>query len=343
MKMSARTQRGSALVVVLLIFSLAFSLGVEVMYRQYHAQARTENLLGWNHRYQYAVAVEAVAIQGLVDDLEADQLNNEFLDDCVNEQWAVSLPPTPYGDATVSATVQDLQGRFNINSLVTGGANAWQREPEAINQLQALLASLIPDQQKAVTLSQQLADWLDTNNLVDVAGGAEDAEYRIARTANSPVLHESEMRAMLGFTAEDIPPNSPFWSYFTALPPGTPLNVNTAPKPVLSALFYNVGGQATADIVIQARQKEPFTSVQDVMALAPFASLDAQARQQINNRLSVNSEYYQLSVDVKADNGVTRLVSRLQRPQQGLTRVWSRTLEPVLGPLEHACNPPSQT
>lgn len=343
MRIRARSQRGSALVVVLLIFSLAFALGVEVMYRQYHAQARTENLLGWNHRYQYAVAVEAVAIQGLIDDLEADQRDNEFLDDCVNEQWAVSLPPTPYGDAIVSATVQDLQGRFNLNSLVTGGAGAWKQEPEAITQLQALLAQLIPDQQKAVTLSQQMADWLDTNNLVDVPGGAEDAEYRIARTPNSTVLHESELRAMLGFAAEDIPPNSPFWSYFTALPPGTPINMNTAPKPVLSALFHNAGGEAAANAVIQAREKQPFAAAQDVLALSPFASLDAQARQQIDNRISVNSEYYQLSVDVKMDSGVTRLVSRLQRPQQGVTRVWSRTLEPVLGPLEAACNPPSET
>src|SRR5690606_15332661 len=97
------------------------------------------------------------------------------------------------------------------------------------------------------------------------------------------------------------------------------------------------------DAVIQAREKEPFTSVQDVLALAPFASLGAQVRQQISNRLSVNSNWFQLSVDVKMDSGVTRLVSRLERPQQGLTRVWSRTLEPVLGPLENACNPPSGT
>lgn len=185
-----------------------------------------------------------------------------------------------------------------------------------------------------------MADWLDTNNLVDDAEGAEDAEYRIARTPNAPILHESELRALLAFEADDIPPDSPFWSYFTALPPGQPLNVNTAPELVLNAVFVNAGGPAATQAVMLARAEQPFTSVQEVMALAPFAALAADARQQIQNRLSVTSEYFQLSVDVEMESGTTRLISRLQRPQQGLTRIWSRMLRPVLGPLELACNLP---
>nr|WP_231867833.1 hypothetical protein [Alcanivorax sp. HI0007] len=35
-----------------------------------------------------------------------------MVDDCVEEQWAVQLPPTPYEDAMLSASVQDLQGRL---------------------------------------------------------------------------------------------------------------------------------------------------------------------------------------------------------------------------------------
>ena len=73
----------------------------------------------WDKRYQYAMAAEVVAQQGLIDDLQDDQNNNALVDDCVEEQWAVQLPPTPYDDAMLSASVQDLQGRFNLNWLVT--------------------------------------------------------------------------------------------------------------------------------------------------------------------------------------------------------------------------------
>ncbi|MDF1780393.1 MAG: type II secretion system protein GspK [Alcanivoracaceae bacterium] len=367
-------QQGSALVVVLLIFALAYSLAVEVIYRQDHVQTRTANLLDWDYRYQYAIAAETLAIQGLIDDLEDDQRNNEIMDDCVTEKWAGPFS-FPYDDAIISASVQDLQGRFNVNALMESNQSTGQfsRDQNMMPRFQTLLSSVLPSTHTsyAAGLANQMADWIDTDNLVNGADGAEDAEYLYSRTPNHPIMDESEMRALFSFdeslaseinkaqrqapnnatastTGQPMKPAPRFMSYFTALPlfdlsgavPGPPkLNVNTAPQAVLEAYFSLYGAQAAAATIVQDRAKQPYLQVADVLALSDFSKLTVAQRPELESRLSVSTEYFQVVIDVGMESGVSRLVTRIQRQAQGETRVISRALMPVLEPLEPACNP----
>ena len=168
--------------------------------------------------------------------------------------------------------------------------------------------------------------------------GAEDAEYRWRRTPNGPAAHESELRALRSMTAADIP--SPlFWSLFTALPPGTKLNINTASLPVLDALFADTVGEAGTQQIKTLREEAAIGSIDELMAQAPFAALEEQQRSQIAERLDVRSSYFQVMVDVQHNDQRSRLVTRLQRLEQGPTDVFSRQLVPILGPLEPPCNP----
>lgn len=336
--MNRRKERGLALMVVMMMVALMAIVATEVMFRQDRFRARTENLTDWDKRYQYAIAAETVAIQALIDDLEDDRLNNALLDDCVDETWAVSLPPTPYEDAVLSATVQDLQGRFNLNWLISQQGNEFVRDDLWRERLAALLGNTLVDPGKAQVLSHELADWLDSNNIVDGVEGAEDAEYRWRRTPNGPAAHESELRALRSMTAADIP-SSPFWSLFTALPPGTKLNVNTASLPVLDALFTDTVGEAGTQQIKNLREEAAIGSIDELMAQAPFAALEEQQRSQIAERLDVRSSYFQVMVDVQHNDQRSRLVTRLQRLEQGPTEVFSRQLVPILGPLEPPCNP----
>lgn len=350
-------QHGSALVVVLLIFALAFALSVEVVYRQHRVQTRTANLLDWDYRYQYAIAAETLAIQGLIDDFEDDQRNNELVDDCSKEKWAGPFS-FPYEDSVISATVQDLQGRFNLNSLVVFNNNEYQRDPEAIARFEALLAGLLPPSHAryASTLANEMADWLDTDTLVNGPEGAEDGEYRLRRTPNQPILDESEFRALRSFDAEladainamqkptpQATTNNPatlrFWDYFTALPLGTTLNVNTAPKAVLEAWFAPYNAQAAAQTILQDRETNPYTDINAILALPAFSNLAPDQRSALQAQLGVGTSHFQVVIDVAMASGLSRLVTRIQRPSQGDTRVFSRSLVPVLSALEPACNP----
>ncbi|MEQ3724102.1 type II secretion system minor pseudopilin GspK [Alcanivorax sp.] len=332
-----------ALVIVLLLLALLTTITVEVLFRQDRFLTRADNLLQWDKRYQYAMAAEVVAQQGLVDDLQDDQNNNALVDDCVEEQWAVQLPPTPYEDAFLSASVQDLQGRFNLNWLITAQGDTFVRDPEAIDRLTRLIELTFPQETDASRLANEMADWLDSNNIVDGVEGAEDADYRNRRTPNMPAAHESEMRALLSFQVANQPQDSMVWGLFTALPLGTTLNVNTAPPQVLDAVLGGIAGTGVAEAIVKAREEEPVTTVSDLMQIAPLSTLSADEKQKVSDLLGVSSEYFQVMVDVEVDGQLSRLVSRLRRRSgsgsEASTDVFSRQVSPLLTPLEPACNP----
>jgi len=244
-----RRQQGMALIIVLMLFAILAAVTTEVMFRQDRFRVRTENLLEWDKRYQYAMAAEVVAVQGLIDDLDEDRRTSQQLDECIEEQWAVQLTPTPYEDAILSASVQDLQGRFNLNWLVEANGAGFTRDDQARDMLQRLLQQTLPDPAKASILANEMTDWIDSNNIVDAVEGAEDAEYRLSRTPNMPVAHETELRALRSFTVQDLFPDPAVWGLFTALPTDTTLNVNTAPLPVLDAVLGSLAGSGAAEAV----------------------------------------------------------------------------------------------
>lgn len=335
-------QRGMALIIVLMLFAILATITAGVMYRQDRFRIRASNLLQWDKRYQYALAAEVVAVQALNDDLEADRRNDELVDDCTKERWAVQLPPTPYEDAVLSASVQDLQGRFNLNWLVNAEGNGFTRDDQARDMLTRLLRQTLPDPSKASLLANEMADWIDSNNIVDAVEGAEDAAYRLRRTPNMPVAHESELRALRSFTVEDRFANPLYWSLFTALPVDTKLNVNTAPRQVLDAVLGEVAGPGAAEAVMNLRKEEPITDISALMQQSPFAELEEKQKKTLSQWLGVSSEYFQVMVDVQVGDGVSRLISRIQRLSAGGadgTHVYSREMVPLLMPLEPACNP----
>ena len=334
-------QRGVALIIVLMLFAILATITLEIVFRQDRFLTRADNLLQWDKRYQYAMAAEVVAQQGLIDDLEDDRNNNAMVDDCVEEQWAVQLPPTPYEDAMLSASVQDLQGRFNLNWLITASGDEFIRNPRAIAQLTRLIEQTFPGEANASRLANEMADWLDSNNIVDSVEGAEDPEYRNRRTPNLPAAHESEMRALLTFRVADQPAEPQVWGLLTALPLGTTLNVNTAPPQVLDAVIGDMAGTAAVQAVLDARQEKPVTEISELMKLPPLDDLSADEKNDLASLLGVSSEYFQVMVDVEVDGQLSRLVSRLHRAggQGETTSVFSRQVSPLLTPLEPACNP----
>ena len=65
-----RKQQGVALIIVLMLFAILTTITLEIIFRQDRFLTRADNLLQWDKRYQYAMAAEVVAQQGLIDDLD---------------------------------------------------------------------------------------------------------------------------------------------------------------------------------------------------------------------------------------------------------------------------------
>ena len=297
--------RGVALVTALLVVALATVAAVAMATRLHVDLRRAGNLLHGEQAYAYALAAESwaqVILQRDADDNETDSLQDD---------WAISIPPIAVEGGLVSGAIKDLQGRFNINNLVTENGEV---DPANLSYYKQLLERLKLDQ----TLAAALQDWLDRDIDVTFPGGVEDEDYLLAnppyRAANRRLADISELRLVQGYTPEVIDTLS---IHVMAVPETTQININTATDQVLLALHPDLEDSAIEDIVAQ-RDKEAYETVDD------FLAEDALAGLVLPVTPSVQSEWFLVLTDVVIGGGRARLQSLLQRDGES-TRVIMRT------------------
>jgi general secretion pathway protein K len=292
-------QQGVALITALLVVALVTTLSVAWMTRQALVIRRTANLLHHDQAYFYSLGGEAWARLLLQqDDLTVDTLK---------ENWAMRLPVMPIEGGTLQGELNDLQGRFNLNNLLTDSGEVSQAD---VARLERLLLAL----EVSPILVQTIVDWLDRDATPQLPNGAEDTFYLgqkpSYRAANRLMVDSNELRAVAGITPEIFETLRP---YITALPKRTLLNVNTASLPLLRTVAPEVT-QAEAETLITLRETEPFVSVQ------AFAKQDALAGHRVEmENLSVSSQYFLYLGEAHIDRGSARLQSVLQREGNRVT------------------------
>lgn len=335
-------QRGVALIMVLLLLSMAVLIGAQVMESLEASRTRTENALVMEQGYAYLLSAEALALQALQSDQEKDRRGSAPVDACDEQEWARELGPLPWDNGIFSVSIQDLQGRFNLNNLAVTGSEGRVLDRLQVERFKRLLRQVLPLPEAADALAEEAADWTDSNMLVDGLGGAEDTEYQAWRTSNLPFAHVSELRALRSATAElwrGTDEYPAFTRYIAALPEGTRINVNTAPREVLLSLVPALG-EAAVDAVIAARGEEAFATVDALLALPGLATVPEAALKELKDAVVVSSEYFQVMSEVVVAGRTTRLVSIVYRPRQGgVPVVVMRDLGATFMAPEGACNP----
>ena len=213
--------------------------------------------------------------------------------DHLGEPWALALPPIPMEDGEIRGAIADAQGRLNINAL----GYAVDSSPER-TRLAAFFAQRGAPSEALATIG----DWIDQDGAVRDSG-AEDAYY-LARpvshlAGNGPVLRIAELSVVKGMTPRALSAVLPFVS---ALPTGTPVNVNTAPPEVLAAVANNLVGERL-EAFIADRTRKPFTTVAEFRARLPEGATLAS-----NVGLSVGSNYFYVTIEAR--QGATRSRAR---------------------------------
>jgi general secretion pathway protein K len=219
-------QRGMALITAILLVALATILAATIGYENAMTARRGTATFAFEQSVEIAKAAEAIAAYALRG---TRNLNHSSTDP--TQPWA-----TPYGPVdlvpgvTLEASLQDAQGRFNLNNLVNldGSTN-----PDAVLVFQNLLAS----QGLEPKWAPLMADWIDSDNVPNDPDGAEDSVYLSQtppyRAANMLITTPSEILALPGFGRDRYLKIAPF---ITALPQGTFVNLCTARAEVLDAL-----------------------------------------------------------------------------------------------------------
>lgn len=301
-----RAQRGVAVLTAMLVVTVGTIIAVNLMWESTLDQRRTAAALAADQGLMYAQGAEAWAAdilrQDLVDSPDSDHLG---------EPWATELPPLPVDGGVITGRLEDLQGRFNLNNLVQQNGEA---DPIARAQFERLLALVEIDP----AVAGAVVDWLDPDIDMQFPDGGEDAAYGAAdppyRTPNSIITSPSELMAVIGFDRETYARVAP---YVTALPIGTPLNVNTASDVVLASLSETLDMSQAASL-IEERADVGFADVDAV-----FSGL---VEPEMLQRIDGVTEHFQLTATVAL--GTTQLTMRsvLQRDASGITRPLFRSL-----------------
>jgi len=303
-----RRQRGVALITAMIIFALVAIVATDLAWDNALDVRRTRMLIVRDQAVQIGLGAESWIATILRQDL------SETETDHLGELWASQLPPLPIDGGEVFGTIEDLQGRFNVNNLI--GANG-EVDELALAQFQRLLTSLELDPR----LAGIVADWLDPNLDAAFPDGAEDPIYTGMTppylAANQLLSSTGELAAINGMDKISFDTLAP---HITALPGRTGINVNTASPFVLQSLDENIS-PGDVEGLISEREQGGFSSVENA-----FSSL---VTPEVLNTLSESTSYFRLRVIVRIDTVRITFYSVLQRGPQGSVTPILRSLGTV--------------
>ena len=219
-------QRGIALLTAILLVALGTILAAALAYATAMTARRSQGVFAFDQSILVAEAGEALAAYAL----QQSRILNASAD-ALGQPWSM-----PYGPAevvpgiTLEASLEDMQGRFNLNNLVDANGEIDPNELQAFENLLSILGL-------ETKWAPAIADWIDADSVAYGTDGAEDATYLAQmpsyRAANRQITSPSELLALVGFGPVRYARIAP---YVAALPRGTTVNVCTASGPVLDAL-----------------------------------------------------------------------------------------------------------
>ncbi len=262
-----KSQRGAALLLVVLLISLLAVLVVEF---QREARLKLRSAVNLRDALQaHALLRSGVAVASAL--LLADAEENSV--DHRGELWSGVIPPVPLGDGILSVAVEDLDGKFPLGSLVDDRGRA---VPSQVGAYRRLLDALDLEGAAPADLVDALLDWIDED---------QDGPYETHpdfTVPNAPLDHLEDLARVEGYTPEVLRSLIPHVDVRSE----RALNVNTATVPVLLSLddaitrddaeaLYEDLGEQHVERVSDLRPHRAFSAVANFAALSQNLTVES--------------------------------------------------------------------
>jgi general secretion pathway protein K len=213
-----RNQNGIALIVTLLALALITAMVVEFAYGVYTG---TNNLYNWRDSQRLSLMARSgvnVSAKYVPDVVEKIKLTEPM-----------ELPvENPFEDfqGMITVRIEDENGKFPINAIVPDNQNVDKIDIHSpYNVFIRLLRELSLDEK----IADRVIDWIDKNSIAEVDNSEENAK-------NDELSSVDELLLIKGISKEDYKKLFPYITvYGTRTLPQ--ININSAEKPVLKALF----------------------------------------------------------------------------------------------------------
>jgi general secretion pathway protein K len=238
----------------------------------------------------------------------------------IGQGWDKPVGPVEVvPDVMLTASLEDMQGRFNLNSLVKQDGTP---DPVSVAAFQQLLNNLGIEPKWA----GYVIDWIDPDSAPSNPDGAEDSVYLGQappyRTPNTYITSTTELLALPGFGKDRYKKLAPF---ITALPPDTKINVCTAPGAVLDAF---TPGQQQFGLDPEGLAKNRQAAGGCFPTLTVYQASFGGAKQFPADRFGETSSYFKLTSFITVGSTEFNLYSLLMQDTTGNSRAILRSYTP---------------
>ncbi len=242
----AKRHQGTAIITALFLITLVAIIATAMSSRLKLDIYRT-NLIKSSDQLLLA---SQVGLFWAMDRLSDPQENLKALDDTGKVIDFPKKLAAIYPGVQTSGAIYDLQAKFNLNNVIDKDFL-----PVYLGLMEQTLKG--KDRQFYMQLIDATVNWVQGSSKANVGHDEWFDQYTKQRPvyfpAYQPMQHSSELRTVIGVTPEIYLSLQP---YITALPGITPININTAPPPLLRSLGDGISEHDANEIVMLRKQKE---------------------------------------------------------------------------------------
>lgn len=322
-----RRQRGAVLVFAMVVLMLVASLAVTMASQLELSARQAGNRLHGGQARAYLLGAESLGMAVLARDSRTSAGV-----DHLGEGWARAVPEFPVEGGWVRASLEDAQGRLNINAMASkvGGNSAASGEAARFTPEQRRFIRLLQTSEElrlsmpeAIAIAEAVIDWIDSDDEVTGFGGAEQDFYlqlqQPYRATNSPLADVSELRLVRYITPEIF---QYLQNLVVALPETVALNINSASIAVLQTInqqneLLPMDRYAAERLAAWRDEGKPFTSIDTFLQSEHISTLTVGKIGVSSAGLAVNSDYFVLRAEAEIIGRYRSQASLIQRDAVG--------------------------
>lgn len=225
-----------------------------------------------------------------------------------NELWAQGVANYPVGDlGELSLTIAALDGKININNLITSAGNI-----DAVIMDRCLRLFDALEIEQGASRVDALIDWIDADDNPQPAG-AEAGYYALQTPTeyckNAPLDTLEELARVAGFSSKEIDKLRPHISVHG----DNMIHINSASAEVIAALAEEVT-LSTAEMIVDQRKNSPYQTLDELKQLPDMDSF----YWAINSFLTVRCNTYRITTDARVGDGRRRASATVDKERNKL-------------------------
>lgn len=333
------TQRGTVLVLVLLIVALVAALSVKFASQYQLGLARAE--ARWHGAQARAFLEGTEEVAKLMFSVADNDPNLDFL----GEEWSAQVPIEDDGVTGVAQLV-DATAQLNLNDLITpvvvdkpmGDAGRYSEPQRRFIRLLQTFPDLPLNQNEAEYLLESVLDWMDADDNEAGMGGAESNYYQGLKNgylpANAPFKSMDELRLVRGFN--DLPYLVLRLQAFVTVLPGDKVGINfNTIEPIspfgegINNLLQTFNDANSLEPLSPAEAEQfitdrPETGFPEAGAISESWSKLFSGRSLVVDGLNVKTDYFWLNATVQLVDQRRSMRSLMQRGEGNSLKVIQR-------------------